>query len=207
MNNYCSELNQMILSNFESQITEPNIRKIIYSAMEVFSKKSVEASKIKDIAQEAGFSQGYIYNYFKSKEALISKIIELASDGAPKSVTFTDSLPLSSFEKLCTLAQVMTDLDSLTVKHFRLTLMLISSPDSMPEPAKNAYSDSAISTIKALAKIIEGGQKSGEITDGNPATLAISFFAVVQGLLLMKLQAKDFSLFPTPEKLLEFMMK
>jgi len=207
MNNYSSELTQMILSSFESQIKEPNVRKIIFSAMEVFSKKSVEATKIKDIAQHAGFSQGYIYNYFSSKEELFSKIVDLAAEGGVKSIVHAASLPISSFQKLSTLAEVMTDLSSLSVQHFRLTLMIISSPDSIPAKAKNAYSTSAVAAIGALVKIIIDGQKNGEIVDDNPVTLAITFFSLVQGLLLMKLQANDLSLFPTPENLLGFIIK
>lgn len=207
MNNYCSKLNQLISENFEVQIKEPNIRKIILSALEVFSKKSVEATKIKDIAQHAGFSQGYIYNYFSSKEDLFSKIVELAAEGGAQSIVYADSLPISSYEKLCTLAAVMTDLTNLSVQHFRLTLMIISSPDSIPAKAKDAYTKCGISTIETLVKIITEGQKNGEIVDGNPITLSISFFSLVQGLLLMKLQANDLSLFPTPEKLLSFLIK
>lgn len=207
MNNYCSDLSNMISDSFETQIKEPNMRKIILSALEVFSKKSVEATKIKDIAQHAGFSQGYIYNYFRSKEDLFSKIVELAAEGGVQTIIHADSLPITSFNKLCTLAEVMTDLTSLSVQHFRLTLMIISSPDSIPTNAKNAYSTCSISTIEALVKIILAGQKKGEIVNENPATLAITFFSVVQGLLLMKIQAKDLSLFPTTENLLGFMKK
>lgn len=200
-------LNKRFTNSYHFQIQEPNIRKIILSALEVFSKKSVEATKIKDIAQHAGFSQGYIYNYFSSKEDLFSKIVELAAEGGAQSIVYADSLPISSYEKLCTLAAVMTDLSSLSVQHFRLTLMIISSPDSIPTKAKDAYSICGILTIEELVKIITVGQKNGELIAGNPVTLSITFFSLVHGLLLMKLQAKDLSLFPTPETLLGFMLK
>lgn len=207
MDKYYIELNKWISSNFENQIKEPNIRKIIFSALEIFSKKSVEATKIKDIAQHAGFSQGYIYNYFNSKEDLFSRIVELAAEGSVQSITAVDALPISSFKKLCTLATVMTDLDSLSVQHFKLTLMIVSSPESIPSKAKDSYSQSALSTIQALVKIISAGQQNDEIINENPVTLAITFFSIVHGFLLMKLQAKDLSLFPTIENLLSFMIK
>ena len=207
MNNYFSTLNQMISSGFEAQVPEPNIRKIILSALEVFSRKSVEGTKIKDIAQYAGFSQGYIYNYFSSKEELFTKMVELTSEGGVKAIIYADSLTISPFQKLCTLATVMTDLSSLSVQHFRLLLMIICSPDSISERAKTLNSKTGISSIEALSKIITAGQQSGEIIDGNPITLSITFFSIVHGLLLLKLQSKDISLFPNIEDLLGLMLK
>lgn len=202
---HIQNLNTLISSTFEEQIELPNVRKIVFSALEVFSRKSVEATKINDIAKQAGFSQGYIYNYFSSKEDLFSKIIELAAEGGAKSINHADSLPLTPFNKLCALGYAMSDLDTISVQHFKLILMLISSPDSVPVKAKEVYSSSARTTLEALIKIIVEGQKTGDIQQGNPITFAISFFSVVHGLLLMKLQAKDLSQFPTIESLLNFM--
>lgn len=207
MDNDFYVLKQMIQNNFESQIKEENIRRIICSAVEVFSKKSVEATKIKDIALNAGFSQGYIYNYFRSKEELFSKIVELAAEGSVQTIKFADLLPVSAFQKLNMLAYVLTDTDGLSVQHFRLTMMIISSPDSIPGKAKTLYASSALPVIEHISNIIACGQRDGEIIDGNPVTLAISFFSLVYGLLLMKLQAENHSLFPTPEELLNFIIK
>lgn len=49
---------------------------LIDAALVVFSKKGYAASTTKDIAKEAGVTDGLIYHYFKSKEDLLWAIID-----------------------------------------------------------------------------------------------------------------------------------
>jgi AcrR family transcriptional regulator len=49
---------------------------LIDAALVVFSKKGYAASTTKDIAKEAGVTDGLIYHYFKSKEDLLWAVID-----------------------------------------------------------------------------------------------------------------------------------
>ena len=51
-------------------------QKIIDAAYELYKKQGIQATKVKDIAFEAGVSQVSIYNYFKSKQALTLIVIK-----------------------------------------------------------------------------------------------------------------------------------
>ncbi len=50
--------------------------KILDAALEVFSRKGVFATRIADIASEAGIAYGLVYHYFKNKEEILNTIFE-----------------------------------------------------------------------------------------------------------------------------------
>jgi AcrR family transcriptional regulator len=63
---------------------KPNLRKtqaeerrlqILDTALDVFASKGFAAASIKDIAAAAGISQGLLYHYFNSKEALLEATV------------------------------------------------------------------------------------------------------------------------------------
>ena len=62
-------------TNRQQQAEETKSR-LIDSALKIFSNKGYKASTTKDIAKEAGVTDGLIYHYFKSKEELIWAILE-----------------------------------------------------------------------------------------------------------------------------------
>jgi AcrR family transcriptional regulator len=54
--------------------------KIIIAALNQFSRKGLSATRIQDIATEAGISQGLLYRYYKSKNEIYVDLIEVALD-------------------------------------------------------------------------------------------------------------------------------
>lgn len=58
------------------QQAEETRNRLIDSALKVFSRKGFTASTTKDIAKEAGVTDGLIYHYFTSKEDLLWEILE-----------------------------------------------------------------------------------------------------------------------------------
>ena len=55
---------------------EARREQLLHAALEVFSRKGVGESTIKDIARAAGITEGLIYHYFESKSALLAGVIE-----------------------------------------------------------------------------------------------------------------------------------
>lgn len=51
-------------------------QKLINAALQVFSQKGYAASTTKDIAREAGVTDGLIYHYFSSKEELLLAVVD-----------------------------------------------------------------------------------------------------------------------------------
>ena len=57
------------------QQAEQRRGQLIDAALELFSERGVEATRVSDIAEAAGVAQGLLYHYFRSKDELLAAII------------------------------------------------------------------------------------------------------------------------------------
>jgi TetR/AcrR family fatty acid metabolism transcriptional regulator len=68
---------------------------IFHAAWELFSEKGFHDTKISEIAKKAGIGKGTVYEYFKSKEELVQKMIifnlEIAYEEVVQSIQGVDS--------------------------------------------------------------------------------------------------------------------
>jgi AcrR family transcriptional regulator len=69
------------------------VEQILEAATRVFARTGLEGSKMSDVAEEAGVSQGTLYNYVESKEALFRLLLDRGL-GAP--VPTPEAFPLQS---------------------------------------------------------------------------------------------------------------
>ena len=56
---------------------EQKRRQIIYSATQVFAQQGINNFKMIDVARQAGLGKGTLYEYFRSKDELISGTFDL----------------------------------------------------------------------------------------------------------------------------------
>ena len=68
-------------SPFERNEADAVRRNILMHALEVIAEKGMHDTRIQDIAEHAGFSQGYVYRCFRSKEHMLVRLLELAGMG------------------------------------------------------------------------------------------------------------------------------
>jgi AcrR family transcriptional regulator len=57
-------------------VSEERRNQILEAAMTVFARQGFDQARMDDIAQEVGLSKGALYLYFKSKDAIISAILQ-----------------------------------------------------------------------------------------------------------------------------------
>ena len=70
------EANQEVLDKRRNQI--------LSAALKVFSERGFAATKISNIASEAGLSHGLMYHYFKTKDEIFVELVRSASKYAAK---------------------------------------------------------------------------------------------------------------------------
>jgi AcrR family transcriptional regulator len=56
-----------------SIVQEERRRQILHAAVRAFARKGYHASRVSDIATEAGVAYGLVYHYFASKEGLLGQ--------------------------------------------------------------------------------------------------------------------------------------
>ncbi len=207
MTNQSIELEKYFLEGFEQMVPDKGTRQILLNAIEVFAKKGLAGTKIKDIASKAGFSQGFIYNYFKSKDEIFIKIADLAAEGAGNSVKYAMGLDGSPYEKIYWLTEAFLSPDSIAMQHWRLIMLQAGTMESVPEEAIRITKEKIKKPFEYLIPVIIEGQKNGEINEGDPLVLAITYFSFIQGLAITRLQnGKDIP-FPSIETVLKFLKK
>jgi AcrR family transcriptional regulator len=204
MSDPVKQLQQLFQTAFEETAGGNGPRQILLHAVDVFSRKGFAGTKIKDIAQTAGFSQGYVYTYFKSKDEIFTKIVEYAANGAGRAVEYAAKLPGTPFERISWLTEAFLAPDSLAM---RLILLQTAASEAIPEEAKRIAEEKRGDPFRHFIPLIAEGQRLGEIVDEDPLMLAITYFSCIQGLGIARVQTTEELPFPKAEVILRFMRK
>ncbi|HZE28869.1 MAG TPA: TetR/AcrR family transcriptional regulator [Gaiellaceae bacterium] len=162
-----------------SNAQEEKRRLLLDAAVRVFARKGYHASRVGDIAEEAGVAYGLLYHYFQSKEdvlltvfretwrALIATIqsVEEAGDPPPEQLRKVAEILLRSWRRDPDLVRV-------------LVLEVTRSPHLPGEM------DEIVASFAAIQEIIERGQADGSIRADLDARLAsYVFYGAVEELL------------------------
>lgn len=166
----------------QQQLIDARRNQILDAATQVFAHKGFHATKIKDIAAEAGIADGTIYNYFKNKQTLLLGIFDRMRD----SVQAGDVLPqpgdvtLREFIRAF-LAQPLTILSQDDFALFRVVMseMLVS------EELRTLYYEQILAPTIALGETyLAQWAERGEIPAANVGMIARTVSSMVMGLML-----------------------
>ena len=184
------------------QIKDERQQRILSSALKVFIRKGFAATKISDIAVEAGMSNGLMYHYFQSKEEIYAELVRRA---AMFSRRLLEQVQADSGEPI-------DQLRSLAVRIFRTVeqqqagghyfVLILEAMTSGVYPAHAIECEHGSGRpFEVLVGIIEEGQRRGQIVQADPAQLAVIFFSGIVGLSLLKVSGTIRSM-PDPEILM-----
>lgn len=199
------ELMAQLDRGMEEMLPEKATRQIILNALDVFARKGLTATKIKDIAEKAGFSQGFVYNYFKSKDDIFTKIVDLAAEGAGATAMKAAAMDGTPYERIYWLTEALLSPDSIAIQHWRLIMVQASTSDAVPEEAKRISKEKMKKPFEHIVPLIIEGQHAGEIVPEDPLMLAITYFSMIQGLGITRVQGSRQMPFPTTERVLSFL--
>ena len=162
-----------------SNAQEEKRRLLLDAAVHVFARKGYHASRVGDIAEEAGVAYGLLYHYFDSKDevlrsvfretwrALIETIrsVEESGDSAPEQLRKIGEILLRSWRRNPDLVRV-------------LVLEVTRSPHLRGEI------DEIVESFAEIQAIVERGQADGTIRADLDARLAsYVFYGAVEELL------------------------
>lgn len=170
------------------KLKEDTKSKIEYSAVTLFARQGLSVT-VSQIAKHAGISQGLLYQHYTSKEALIYSLVEKATSLSAEYVKAIADKPLAPKERIKQISKMMLDMllacDSEGTKLF---LFMIQFGMNMPKAnTAMADMDKASMPVKYLVQIIMQGQAEGSIKQGDAISLALVYWAAVQGLCCFSL--------------------
>ncbi len=150
-----------------SNAQEEKRRLLLDAAVHVFARKGYHASRVGDIAEEAGVAYGLLYHYFDSKEEVLRRVfretwralietirsVEESGDSAPEQLRKIGEILLRSWRRNPDLVRV-------------LVLEVTRSPHLREEI------DEIVESFAEIQKIVERGQADGSIRADLDARLA-----------------------------------
>jgi AcrR family transcriptional regulator len=168
----------------KSDIEATRRRQILDAAEKVFTKRGIDKARMDDIVQESGLSKGALYWYFKSKDAIVSALVEHVLISEMREAEALIHAEGTSGERL----KLFVDLAVREYKRFENVL-----PLAYEFVAHAARSKTVRETVvlyfnrykEILAEIIKQGVDSGEFIPCDPETTAISVIAMYEGMAML----------------------
>ena len=176
---------------------------ILDAAVRVFMRQGVDATRMDDIAREAGLSIGGVYWYFKSKDEIVQAIIRQVTERDLAELQRRLAAPGSVRERLETFLLASLDeiepLRPLLAQCYRL---------AATDPAIRATVRGRLAAYRtALTAFAEQGIRRGELRPANPGAIATMLVALGEGLdAMFDLQVEDFDLRAAWQEMADLLM-
>lgn len=173
---------------------EKREEEILITALNLFVEKGYVNTKTSEISDQLHISEGLLFHYFKSKEALLEKLVDIAAKENDSWLDAETIDPISYFEQVATSVLHCLKEDEIGAKFFMLIAQLklkTGIPPHIYERIKEKEE-----AVNEIVSIIERGQKMQTIREGNPYALAYLFSNTLQTVAIQQTIRKDA---PLPE--------
>ena len=170
---------------------EEKRRLLLMAAVRVFARKGYHASRVGDIAEEAGVAYGLLYHYFQSKEDVLLTVFRETWRALIATIQSVEEAGDPPREQLRKVAEIL-------LRSWRREPDLVRV--LIREVARSEQLDRQVSELRsafaAIRDIVAEGQASGELrTDLDPRLAAICFYGAIEevltGLTLGELSSED----------------
>jgi AcrR family transcriptional regulator len=167
-------------------VSEERRTQILEAAMVVFARQGFDQARMDDIAQEVGLSKGALYLYYKSKDAIISAILQFFFSQAMKKLqSFLES------EEQPSVREQLLRLNQYYVAEMKWMVSLL--PLSFEFYAVAARQKTVRQFLKryfkdyreVLAALVQRGIDRGEFRPVRAEQVAIAIAALYEGLALL----------------------
>lgn len=188
------------------EMRQLTIARLKQSGLELFSRKGLAATNIKEIAQHTGISLGLMYHYFSSKEELY---LLLANEAMDKSQALFDQLQAQDISIKEKIAQFLVAFMHGVHKESGIYYFILISQlyETGNKTADRKLMTRKMQSIRNLAAVVSEGQETGECVSGDPFELAVTFISATQGLAGFKLMFKDKFKMPDAAVLTRILLK
>jgi AcrR family transcriptional regulator len=161
---------------------------IMDAALRLFATRGLGTTKITDIARAAGISQGLLYHYFASKEAIYTELIGEAFERMNAAATALAATDLGAREKLeRALEGLFTEIEeNERFAHHVLLIAQAGLSDGLPAEARAVIQRNQDVPYRVVAGMLEAGQAEGSVKGHDAADLAVLFWSMVRGLSLYR---------------------
>ena len=165
-------------------VSEERKEQITEAATKVFAKQGFDKARMDDIAAEANLSKGALYLYFKSKDAIITHLLERLFEREFSNLKSLDDDNLSASEQLVsytdqTVANIQNWSRIIPIMYEFLGRLFRQST------VQKAFKTYMGTYMDLLTPIIQRGMDTGEFRTSNAEDVAITIGAIFEGTILL----------------------
>jgi len=162
-----------------SERTTDRRAELLEAAVRVFAAKGFHASRVGDIANEAGVAHGLLYHYFRSKEEVLETIFRETWSTLVRETERIEVSGVPFREQLRRFARIYLGSWLVTPE---LVRVLVREVARSPEVGNRV--DEIRGLFKALRRIVEAARDRGEVrADVDPAFASTAFYGALEEIL------------------------
>src|SRR4051794_23531498 len=154
-----------------STAAEEKRRLIRDAAVRVFARKGYHASRVGDIAEEAGVAHGLLYHYFSSKEELLETVFRDTWSELLEAFARVEESGEAASEQLRQVAAILLRSWRHDPDLVRVLVREIGRSQTLPDRV-----DEISAVFRAIERIVERGQAAGELRDDVTPRIATWIF-------------------------------
>ena len=156
-------------------------RLILDAAVRVFARQGFHATRVSDIADEAGVAYGLVYHYFSSKDEVLNELFTERWSLLLVAIEETDKTAATPREKLAAVATFIFDSYRHDPELMKVIIVEVTR-------AANSFGQTHLEEIRrayeSIAKIVADGQADGAFRgDVAPMFASLAFYGAIEQLL------------------------
>lgn len=152
------------------------VGELLDRSTELFAAQGYEATSLQDIADAVGISRPALYHYLRSKEDLLTMLVEQMSRSLAQVLEqLRDRPDLTPLEKICNLTALLVRERARHPGRFRI---LDRTEEILPEPAGTEHLEAKRRIVRELMSIIDDGIAAGQIRPVDTRTAAFSLLGM-----------------------------
>jgi TetR/AcrR family transcriptional regulator, fatty acid metabolism regulator protein len=156
-------------------------RQILDAAIRVFARQGFHSCRVSDIADEAGVAYGLVYHYFDSKDQVLNELFTERWSLLLTAIEEVDAKSIPAREKLDAVAGFIIDSYRHDPELMKVIIVEVTR-------AANSFGRTHLPEIsrayESIAKIVAGGQASGEFRkDVDAEWASMWFYGAIEQLL------------------------
>jgi TetR/AcrR family transcriptional regulator, fatty acid metabolism regulator protein len=156
-------------------------RQILDAAVRVFARQGFHATRVSDIADEAGVAYGLVYHYFRSKDEVLNELFVERWSLLLAAIEGADGAGGPHRERLAAVASFIVDSYRHDPELMKVIIVEVTR-------AANSFGQTHLAQIRrayeSIAKIVADGQEAGAFrTDVAPLFASMTFYGAIEQLL------------------------
>ena len=162
---------------------ETTRQKIVTTALSLFAKNGLSV-KVGEIAEAAGVSQGLLYSHYQSKDALITELIQQATDISGRTIMEIAGSGGTAAMKIKRITDMMcgmfTGNSPVGIDYFMFMVQVGLNGFWLPEVS--GTTQKYPNPVESLARVIAQGQTEKSVAPGSQFGMSVVYWAAIQGL-------------------------